>query len=586
MNETTPPTTPGQGPEPEPDATSGPAPSPGEHGTSAHGTSAHGGSEHGGSEPAPGEPPAATTSAAAAGATEAGRTASGTTGQSPGQTPGQTPGQAGPTPGQAGPTPGPTPAGPSAGPGAGPADGGGFFGTVRRLGITRSDDRWVGGVCAGVADRLGIDPLIVRGAMVVTALLSGVGAVAYALAWALLPERRDGRIHAEELFAGRFDVAVVGQAALLVVGLSRGDGWWGVAGPPWAHHVSGAISGLLWFAFVVGSLVAVAVLVSRHRTPGGAAPGAGPGPGTPYGTPGSSAPPRPTTPYGPGSPYASASSAAYASTASTPYASSGPAYGTPTYGTAPMPAYTPPAAAYTPPAAYAPRPVPPPAPTRPAPPRRRGPGATSIGIVVALSLLTLAGLLAASRTGAFDGPVLLTTLGVTAVLAGIGVVVAGLRGRTSGSLGFLAVVALIVSLPAGVTTHREWAWDGSGIHRADEPVIVTSRLAAADGLHFGAGEAVYDLSEVPLTDEPLLVPISVGAGRVDIVVPQDAAVEASVRVGLGSVSWEVDDDHESASGVRMDGTVFRDDASEADGPQLSLDVSVGAGKVTITREDS
>ncbi len=494
---------------------------------------------------------------------------------------------------------------PQDGPGAGGPGvaGAGFFGSIRRFGVQRSDDRWIGGVCSGIADRLGIDPLIVRGLFVVAALLSGVGAVAYALAWALLPERRDGRIHAEELFAGRFDIAVLGIAALLVMGLGRGDGWWGVAGPPWAHDIAGFLSGLLWLGFVVGLVIAVPALISRNRaTHGPGRPPAGAVP--PYGTPGSSGPAPRTTPYGPGAPYASATatSPAYASGSgggqpyTSPYA--GPPYGSATaYASAPTahasgpaapaaPAYAATPTAYGTPRAYGPRPVTPSAPPRPKPPRRRGPGATSIGIVVALALLTLAGLLAADRAGEFDGPVLLTTLGVTALLAGIGVVVSGLRGRTSGSLGFLAIMALVASLPVGAATHRDWAWDGSGIHQSTDPVVVTTRTAAAEGLHFGAGDAVLDLTDVPLSDDLLQVPVSVGAGRVEIVVPDDAAVQAAVGVGLGKVTWDVDGDYQTASGIRMDDSTFRDQASETGSPQLSLDVSVGAGEVTITRENS
>ncbi|WP_146806464.1 PspC domain-containing protein [Cellulomonas persica] len=598
MNDTTPPTTPGPGQpqDPTPDATSAPASSSDER--PASGPAGAETPTPGAATADPAAPGTAGSGPAAPGPAGSGPTGSGPTGSGPAGS-----GPSGSGPAGAGPA-GPGPAGPGPA-GFGPAptpSGAGFFGSIRRFGVVRSDDRWVGGVCAGVAERLGIDPLIVRGLLVVATLLSGVGAVAYALGWALLPERRDGRIHAEELFAGRFDIAILGVAALLVTGLGRGDGWWGVAGPGWAHGVSGVLSGLLWLAFIVAVVIAVPVLISRHRTPSGPPhPGAPHGPATPYGpgavppygTPASSGAAR-TTPYGPGAPYASATATgpAYA-TASTappstssygapaqPQAYAGSTYGHPTYGTPPA------GAPYGPgPTAYASRPAPT-APPRPQPPRRRGPGATSTGIVVALSLLTLAGLLAAERAGTFDGPVLLTTLGVTAVLAGVGIVVSGLRGRTSGSLGFLAIVALLVSLPAGVTTHRDWTWDDGGIHRADQPVLVTTRADAAEGLHFGAGEAVLDLSDVPVTDELLQIPVSVGAGRVEIVVPEDAAVEATVRVGLGKVVWDVDGAYKSASGVRMDDTTFRDDASEAGGAQLSLDVSVGAGEVTITRENS
>ena len=56
--------------------------------------------------------------------------------------------------------------------------------------LTRStDDRMVAGVCGGVADYLGVDPTIVRLAVVVGTVLGfGTLLVAYVLAWLLMPE--------------------------------------------------------------------------------------------------------------------------------------------------------------------------------------------------------------------------------------------------------------------------------------------------------------------------------------------------------------------------------------------------------------
>ena len=66
----------------------------------------------------------------------------------------------------------------------------GFFGWIRRLGVVRGRDRWIGGVASGIAQRLGVDPLIVRGALIVLTIFAGVGGLRPGLAWALLPEPR------------------------------------------------------------------------------------------------------------------------------------------------------------------------------------------------------------------------------------------------------------------------------------------------------------------------------------------------------------------------------------------------------------
>ena len=48
--------------------------------------------------------------------------------------------------------------------------------------------RMLAGVCAGLADYLGVDPTLVRVIFAVLAFVGGTGAVAYLVAWALIPE--------------------------------------------------------------------------------------------------------------------------------------------------------------------------------------------------------------------------------------------------------------------------------------------------------------------------------------------------------------------------------------------------------------
>lgn len=54
--------------------------------------------------------------------------------------------------------------------------------------LYRSDDRKViAGVCAGLSERFGFNPNVLRAALAVSALFSGTGIVAYLIAWAVLP---------------------------------------------------------------------------------------------------------------------------------------------------------------------------------------------------------------------------------------------------------------------------------------------------------------------------------------------------------------------------------------------------------------
>jgi phage shock protein C len=57
--------------------------------------------------------------------------------------------------------------------------------------LTRStDDRWIGGVCGGLAAHLGVDPVIVRLVVALAALAGGTGVLAYLVAWVLIPKAR------------------------------------------------------------------------------------------------------------------------------------------------------------------------------------------------------------------------------------------------------------------------------------------------------------------------------------------------------------------------------------------------------------
>ena len=75
-------------------------------------------------------------------------------------------------------------------------------------------DRYVGGVCGGVAQYLNMDPTLVRILTVVASIFTGVPLVLYLVALFFMPEE---------------DVAPVPPVA------SGGDPVWGAGGPPWAQ---------------------------------------------------------------------------------------------------------------------------------------------------------------------------------------------------------------------------------------------------------------------------------------------------------------------------------------------------------------
>ena len=234
-----------------------------------------------------------------------------------------------------------------------------FFTAVRLLGITRSDDRWIGGVSGGLGDRFGIDPLLVRGIFFATLLLGGIGLVAYGVAWALLPERRDGRIHVEEMILGRFDIALLGALAFVIVGFGRGDNWFFFWGPP------GWVQGILWVTLIGAIVMVIAVVSNQSSKP--RPPSGHHGQSFQYGTP-------PAAPTYPAATYPQAADA------------TGSTVTVPVDGGQPAPAAPPAAPAWS--ASYAPAPVPAPPAPRPVqpprpvtPPRPRTPGAGDVSII-------------------------------------------------------------------------------------------------------------------------------------------------------------------------------------------------------------
>ena len=137
-----------------------------------------------------------------------------------------------------------------------------FFDAVRGSGWYRAQERAIGGVCSGIAARQGWDLSLVRVLVVVAAFCMPVVAIAYGLAWLLLPEAADGRIHAEETLEGRFDIAVIGGVFMILAGLSSSLSAVGIIGG----------LGLGWLqllALAAGITAVVVVLVSITRSSSG-----------------------------------------------------------------------------------------------------------------------------------------------------------------------------------------------------------------------------------------------------------------------------------------------------------------------------
>ncbi|MGM7777548.1 PspC domain-containing protein [Arthrobacter sp. KNU-44] len=403
-----------------------------------------------------------------------------------------------------------------------------FFNWIRSQGISRGRDRWVGGVASGIAHRFGVDPLIVRGIFIVLTLFAGVGMLLYGVAWALLPEP-DGRIHAQEAGAGRWSAGMTGALITTIIGLpGLGRGFWG-----WGWN---GVPGILWTLFWVGGTIyLIYFLVQRSKSRNGrqtmgphnhaAAPGSPSGAGTPASA-GYPAGPYTAGPYG-----------------AVPYSAA--PYGSGTYGTG---GPSTPAGPVNPAGPYPPAGVPN-RPERPERPRRQGPGAAIVAVSAGAALLA-GGTLKLLDTGNVIhlGDAANAVVWATgAAVLGLGILVAGLRGRSSGLLGFLAVATLIIGAVFNIAPSA----DHFRLQNAQwNPVSIDD---ARKGFDITGANGTVDLTKLNLSaplGSNVVVPMDVTASNIKLVIPSTVPVEVQADMTFANLKQDGSAVTQSNGGTR------------------------------------
>ncbi len=56
--------------------------------------------------------------------------------------------------------------------------------------MTRSDNKMLGGVCAGIAEYLDLDPTVIRVVWVLMVFFAGVGILLYIILWLIMPKKQ------------------------------------------------------------------------------------------------------------------------------------------------------------------------------------------------------------------------------------------------------------------------------------------------------------------------------------------------------------------------------------------------------------
>ncbi|WP_175475009.1 PspC domain-containing protein [Curtobacterium sp. MCBA15_005] len=398
-----------------------------------------------------------------------------------------------------------------------------FFDWVRGLGIARTDDRWLAGVCGAVARRTGLDPLVVRGVTIVVALLGGPVFLAYAVGWALLPDTA-GRIHVERMIRGVLDPALIAIGALVAltfVPAARGLWWQGV---PDAWGMPGWLEATLataWSIVLVGGIVWLIVVLARRGVDGDRTAGTGTGTGTDP-----AAAPR-------GDFWTSPEEPRPARNAWTAEATGAPDAGRASWQWG--------------------------APVSPEDRRRqheerlraerertaerraeraeRRPGAAYVAVSLGLALVAGAGVAFWAQQAGWSVPV----LGIAAALAvlAIATIVAGIRGRDDDVLGLFSTIAAVALVVTGVLPA------GTRVSLIGGTTWQVERAASGTERDFAmlAGGPTLDLRELEPSAVGGDVSLWLGAGGAEVLLPTDLPVRVEVSgVGYGIDTGGGDDD--------------------------------------------
>ena len=135
------------------------------------------------------------------------------------------------------------------------------------------DGAIIGGVCAGLGRRLGIDPIVLRIVFIAASAAGGLGLFAYALAWALLPAVGESRANALRVPGSRDSWTVasgIGLLMLAVLLLFREWGLWIGDGLVWPVVLAAAGGALIWRQSARAADPAPAARAERSRSGGSA----------------------------------------------------------------------------------------------------------------------------------------------------------------------------------------------------------------------------------------------------------------------------------------------------------------------------
>jgi len=354
-----------------------------------------------------------------------------------------------------------------------------------RLLRRRATDRVIGGVAAGIADYLNIDPVLVRAVFVGLVVFGGAGILLYLVAWLLIPVEGKDASPLEQVLppSGALVRVLLIVAAIAFLGAVL-------------FPFSDWTFGNSWPALILVGLVVTGIYLLRRGGP-------------------------------------SETGASAVSTAAVTPAAAAPFPGSPQPATA-----------------------------EPRPQAPRSP----LGWYVTAAALIVIGVAAI-----FDRATELVLLpgqycGLALTVIGGGLVIAAWWGRAR-VLILPAALILLLGLPAAFMTVPLEGGIGGPYYAP------TSTAELQDHYQLAFGKLTVDLTELPVSTEPITVGAAVGAGGLEVIVPDNAQLQVDTDVGAG---------FSYVMGDSQGGTDLANHYEVGDsGRLIVLDLDVGLGGIEV-----
>jgi phage shock protein PspC (stress-responsive transcriptional regulator) len=413
---------------------------------------------------------------------------------------------------------------------------------ARRL-VREPEDRKIAGVCAGLADRLGVDVSLVRLGAVVLAVFTPVGLIAYLVAWAVVPERRPDE---PRVVAPPADLPRLGRIPLWLLVLCGVALAWALSdGSWWSWWPNGPVLALA----LVG--LGVWLLVRDDDDDRPPTTGGSPAPGTPedseagnlntlgvHGT---------TLDDGFAQTLDASEGAGPPGEFSPPVSPWWSGAETDAQGGAAVSAGRPASSERS---------------------RRSHVALAFIGLLlIGAGLAWLLYVLDVATLSLRDG------LAAGLVIVGLGLVVAAWWGRAWS----LAVLGVLFASTIAIADVIDVPFDaGTG----DRTVVVDTRADLADTHELFAGTLTLDLRRAPLVDGTTTMEAAVGMGKLRVIVPRDASVEIDARVKAGNIDGALAPSPDEG-GVDLHETFAAGERARV--PDLRLDLQVGIGEMEVDR---